>query len=31
MPGMENPNWLALRVVLVDCPEMRRIALETAM
>jgi len=31
MPGIENPDWLALRVVLVDCPEMRQIALETVM
>jgi len=31
MPGMENPNWLALQVVLADCPEMRQTALKTAM
>jgi len=28
---MENPDWLALQVMLVDCPEMRQIALEMAM
>jgi len=28
---MENPDWLALRVVLADCLDMRQIALKTAM